>query len=83
MTAPARDALDGPAIDAFACDGSVVARALAVDPACGLAEDEAVRRRAVVGDNTVPVEPPRSIVSSVLAELRETAEWSVPAGRPP
>jgi hypothetical protein len=37
MTAPTRDALDGPAIDAFACDGSVVVRALAVDPTFGWA----------------------------------------------
>ena len=47
-------------------------RALRVDPAAGLREDEALRRRGMVGDNTVPTEPPRSLVRSVLAELRET-----------
>ena len=58
--------------DAFARDGAAVARTLAVDPACGLSADQVVRRRAQVGDNTVPTEPPRSLVRSVLAELRET-----------
>ena len=73
MTAPTQDALDGPpCVDAFACEAPAVARALAVDPACGLTEDEVVRRRARVGDNTVPTEPPRSLVRSVVAELRET-----------
>ena len=73
MTAPTQDALDGPlCVDAFACEAPAVARALAVDPASGLTEDEAVRRRARVGDNTVPTEPPRSLVRSVVAELRET-----------
>jgi magnesium-transporting ATPase (P-type) len=73
MTAPTQDALDGPpCVDAFACEGLAVARALAVDPACGLMEDEAARRRARVGDNTVPTEPPRSLVRSVVTELRET-----------
>jgi len=74
MTAPARDALDRPPslADAFARDGGAVARTLAVDPACGLSEDQVVRRRAQFGDNTVPTEPPRSLVRSVLAELRET-----------
>ena len=59
-------------VDAFACAAPVVARALGVDPARVLPEDEAVRRRARVGDNTVPTEPPRSLVHSVLGELRET-----------
>ena len=73
MTAPTQDALDGPpCVDAFACEAPAVARALAVDPASGLTEDEAVRRRARVGDNTVPTEPPRSLVRSVVAELHET-----------
>jgi P-type Ca2+ transporter type 2C len=73
MMAPTQDALDGPpCVDAFACEAPAVARALAVDPACGLPEDEVVRRRARVGDNTVPTEPPRSLVRSVVAELRET-----------
>ena len=47
MTAPARDTVDAPpsVVDAFACDVSVVARALTVDPAHGLPEDEAVLRR--------------------------------------
>jgi Ca2+-transporting ATPase len=73
MTAPTQDALDGPpCVDAFARDAPAVARVLAVDPACGLTEDEAVRRRTRVGDNTVPTEPPRSLVRSVVAELRET-----------
>ena len=73
MTAPTQDALDGPpCVDAFACEAPAVALALAVDPASGLTEDEAVRRRARVGDNTVPTEPPRSLVRSVVAELRET-----------
>ena len=31
-----------------------------------------MRRRARVGHNTVPTEPPRSLVRSVVAELRET-----------
>jgi hypothetical protein len=73
MTAPTQDAIDGlPCVDAFACEAPAVARALAVDPASGITEDEAVRRRARVGDNTVPTEPPRSLVRSVVAELRET-----------
>ena len=73
MTAPTQDALDvPPCVDAFACEAPAVARALAVDPASGITEDEAVRRRARVGDNTVPTEPPRSLVRSVVAELRET-----------
>ncbi len=69
-----QDALERPPAvgDAFAMDGAAVTQALMVDPARGLSEDEAVRRRARVGDNTVPAEPPRSLVHSVLAELRET-----------
>ena len=52
MTAPTQDALDGPpCVDAFACEAPAVARALAVDPASGLTEDEAVRRRARVGQH--------------------------------
>ncbi|MHA6794228.1 cation-translocating P-type ATPase [Pseudonocardia bannensis] len=49
-----------------------VARALGVDPAVGLAGAEAADRLLTNGLNDLPRDPPRSILHSVLAQLRET-----------
>ncbi len=52
--------------------GMHVAEALGVDIATGLATTEAASRLSTTGPNDLPTEPPRSVLQSVLAELRET-----------
>jgi P-type Ca2+ transporter type 2C len=49
-----------------------VATASGVDPTRGLSPAEAARRLAGHGRNDLPAEPPRTLLASVLAQLRET-----------
>ncbi len=49
-----------------------MACALGVDPACGFDDGEAATRLAATGANELPRDPPRSLLHSVLAQLRET-----------
>jgi len=67
-----QDALErSPAVvDAFAVDAAAVTRALTVDPTRGLSAEEAVRRRAVVGDNTAP--SPKAAASTTCADSSAT-----------
>jgi P-type Ca2+ transporter type 2C len=63
-----RSAVDAP----WAMPGMRVAEALGVDVATGLTAAEAASRLSATGPNDLPTEPPRSVLQSVLAELRET-----------
>ena len=49
-----------------------VAASTGVDPSRGLSAGEAARRLAVHGPNDLPAEPPRTLLASVLGQLRET-----------
>ena len=63
----------GGAVDApWAMPGMHVAEALSVDVATGLTAPEAASRLSTTGPNDLPMEPPRSLLHSVLSELRET-----------
>ena len=67
LSAP-RSAVDAP----WAMPGMQVAEALGVDVATGLTAAEAASRLSATGPNDLPTEPPRSVLQSVLSELRET-----------
>ncbi|MBN9101044.1 MAG: cation-transporting P-type ATPase [Pseudonocardia sp.] len=56
----------------WAAASAAVAAAVDTDPARGLDDADAAARLASTGPNEVPREPPRSLLHSVLAQLRET-----------
>jgi P-type Ca2+ transporter type 2C len=59
-------------IPAWSRPAAAVTRDAGVSPARGLDEAEVATRRAASGPNALPREPPRSLLHSVLAQLRET-----------
>lgn len=63
-----RDAVDAP----WAMPAAQVAGQLGVDVTTGLTASEAADRLRAAGPNDLPQEPPRSLLRSVLAQLRET-----------
>ncbi len=63
-----RNAVDAP----WAMPAAQVAAALGVDVATGLTASEAADRLITAGPNDLPREPIRSVLRSVLAQLRET-----------
>ena len=63
-----RTAVDAP----WAMPAAHVAEAVGVDVATGLSAREAVSRLSATGPNDLPAEPRRSVLRSVLSELRET-----------
>lgn len=57
---------------AWSASAAGVTAALRTDPVAGLTDAEAATRLASFGPNELPPEPPRSLVRSILGQLRET-----------